>query len=337
MPRADVKAIASYLPEHAVTNEMLAAENPMWDMRRVMTRTGVASRYVAQPDETALDLAQRACDRLLAEHPEARGLIGAILFCTQSEDYLLPANSMLLHQYLDLSEDIFAIDYNLACSGFVYGLALAQSLISSGIASDILVVTADTYSKYIHPGDRAARTLFGDGAAATWVSASESSRGLVDVQCATSGKDHGMFIVPAGGCRMPRSAETSVAKADITGSIRSPENIHMDGAAVLAFVEAKVPLQIRAVLERNHLTIDDIDLVVFHQASKVTLDALSQSLGIPSDKVFTNLRDIGNTVSASIPIALRDATDQGRLHSDSLVLLSGFGVGMSWATAVLQT
>ena len=336
MKRADIRAISYSLPDRALTNEMLGEEHPDWDMRRIMSRTGVATRYVTRPDETAYDLARRACDQLFSDHPEARDETDAILFCTQSEDYLLPANSTLLHGYLGLREDVFAIDFNLACSGFVYGLALAQSLIAAGIAGNVLLVTADTYSKYIHPGDRAARTLFGDGAAATWVSASDSERGLVDVQCSTSGKDHGMFIIPAGGCRMPRSAQTSVVKADLTGSVRSLENIHMDGSAVLAFVESTVPRQVEAILERNRLTIDDLDLVIFHQANKVTLDSLYRRLAIPSEKAFTNLRDVGNTVSASIPIAFRDAVDQGRLLAGDRVLISGFGVGMSWATAILQ-
>lgn len=337
MLHAEIQAIAYALPDQVVTNEMLVDENPTWDMRRVVTRTGVESRHIARPDETAYDLARDACDRLLAEHPEARERIGAILFCTQSGDYLLPPDSTLLHGHLGLDDDVFALDFNLACSGFVYGLALAQSLIAGGIARDILLVTADTYSKYIHPRDRAARTLFGDGAAATWISVSESDRGLVDVQCATAGKDHQMFIVPAGGCRLPRSAETAEPRADLGGSVRSQDNIYMDGSGILAFVEARVPPQIREVLERNDLTIDDIDLVVMHQASKVTLDALNWSLGIPSEKAFTNIRDIGNTVSASIPIALKDATDQGCLQPGGLVLVSGFGVGMSWATGILRT
>ena len=337
MPRADIKAISYSLPERVVTNEMLAAENPSWDMRRVVTRTGVQERRIARPDVTAYDLGREACDLLLEEHPEARERIGAILFCTQSGDYLLPPDSTLLHGHLELDDDVFAIDFNLACSGFVYGLALAQSLIAGSIARDVLLVTADTYSKYIHPQDRAARTLFGDGAAATWISASESDKGLVDVQCATSGKDHQMFIVPAGGCRLPRSAETAVPKAELGGSVRSQNNIYMDGSGILAFVEAKVPPQVRNVLERNNLTIDDIDLVVMHQASKVTLDLLNRSLEIPPDKAFTNLRDIGNTVSASIPIALKDAADQGRFQPGGLVLVSGFGVGMSWATGILRT
>ena len=334
--RADIKGTAYVLPDRAVTNEMLTAENPQWDMTRVMARTGVATRYVTRVDETAFDLACRACDLLFAEHPEARERIDAILFCTQSEDYVMPPNSSLLHGYLGFPEEVFAIDFNLACSGFVYGLAIAQSLLASNIATNVLLVTADTYSKYINPGDRAARSLFGDGAAATWVAASDSDRGLIDIQCSTSGKNHRMFIVPAGGYRTPRTPETAIARADDSGNLRSLENIHMDGAGILSFVNARVPRQVRAILARSQMTIDDIDLVIFHQASQMALESLNLRLRIPNEKSFTNLREVGNTVSASIPIALRDATDQGRVRPGDRILLCGFGVGMSWATAILQ-
>jgi 3-oxoacyl-[acyl-carrier-protein] synthase-3 len=335
--RADIMGTAYVLPDQALTNEMLAAENPAWDMSRVMTRTGVATRYVSRADETAFDLGCRACDLLFAEHPESRERIDAILFCTQSEDYLMPPNSSLLHGYLGLPEDVFAIDFNLACSGFVYGLAIAQSLLASNIATNVLLVTADTYSKYINPGDRAARTLFGDGAAATWLAASDSDRGLIDIQCSTSGKQHGMFIVPAGGSRMPRTSGTAVVRADESGNLRSLENIYMDGAGILSFVNARVPRQVASILARSQMTMEDVDLVIFHQASQIALDSLNLRLRVPTEKLFSNLRDVGNTVSASIPIALRDAIDLGRVRPGDRILLCGFGVGMSWATAILQT
>lgn len=334
--RADIRGIAYALPEDVVTNEMLAAENPAWDMARVMARTGVATRHIARSDETAFDLARQACDRLFAEHPEARERVDAILFCTQSEDYVMPPNSSLLHGSLGLEHDVFAIDFNLACSGFVYGLALAQGLLAGEIASNVLLVTADTYSKYINKGDRGARALFGDGAAATWIAASDSDRGVIDVLCATSGKDHRKFIIPAGGSRLPRTPETSIARADGSGNLRSLEDIQMDGAGVLSFVNSTVPQQVEAVLARSGLTIEDIDLAIFHQASKMALDSLNRRLGITEEKSFSNLSEVGNTVSASIPIAIRDATDRGRIRPGDRVLLSGFGVGMSWATAILQ-
>jgi len=334
--RAEIRAIAYALPDQVVTNDMMAEANPSWDMTRVLARTGVGARHIAAPGETAFDLAKRACDRLFAEHPEARERIDAILFCTQSADYIMPPNACLLHDYLELPEDVFATDYTLACSGFVYGVALAQSLLAAGLATNVLLVNGDTYSRYINPGDRSARALFGDGAAATWIAASESNRGLLGIRCATSGKDHGKFIVPAGGCRTPRSPETAREEADSSGNLRSMQDIHMDGAGVLSVLNATGPRQIRGLLEQHGLTVDDIDLFVFHQASKMALDSLGARLRVPPEKSFSNLRDIGNTVSASIPIALRDAMDAGRIKPGDRVLISAIGVGMSWATAILE-
>jgi len=334
--RAEIRGIAYKLPDLVVTNEMLGAENPTWDMSRVESRTGVAARHIARDDETAFDLACRACDSLFEEHPEAREQVDAILFCTQSGDYVMPPNACLLHEYLGLPEDVFATDFNLACSGFVYGLGLAQSLLASGIATNVLLINADTYSKYINRGDRSARALFGDGAAATWLAASDSGRGLIAIRCATSGKDHRKFIIPAGGCRLPRTLDTAVEQADSSGNLRSLENIHMDGAGVLSVLNATAPRQIRALLESNQMTLDDIDMFVFHQASKMALDSLNARLRIPADKSFSNLRGVGNTVSASIPIAIRDAIDLGRIRAGDRVLVSAIGVGMSWATAIME-
>jgi 3-oxoacyl-[acyl-carrier-protein] synthase-3 len=334
--RVDIRAVAYALPRDEVTNEMLAIEHPEWDMARVAARTGVAARRVARPSETAFDLARQACDALFAENPGQLAEVDAILFCTQTGDYVMPPNSSLLHGSLGLKQDVFALDYNLACSGFVYGLALAQGLILGGVASNIMLVTADTYSKFINSRDRAARALFGDGAAATLIGPSESGRGLVDVICATSGKDHRRFMIPAGGLRLQRTAETAIPHVDSSGNYRSLEDIHMDGAGVLAFVNAAVPAQVETLLARNSLTVADLDLVIFHQASQMAIDSLTRRLSIPREKVFVNIGRIGNTVSASIPIAIRDAIDQGVLRPGHRVLLSGFGVGMSWATAIWQ-
>jgi 3-oxoacyl-[acyl-carrier-protein] synthase-3 len=336
LKRADIRGIAYVLPDLVVTNEMLNAENAAWDMSRVASRTGVATRHIARDDETAFDLASRACALLFEEHPEAHDQIDAVLFCTQSGDYVMPPNSCLLHESLNLPENVFALDFNLACSGFVYGLGLAQSLLASGIATNVLLVTAETYSKRINPGDRSARALFGDGAAATWIASSASGRGLIGIQCATSGKDHGRFIVPAGGCRMPHTQDTAVARLDDSGNLRSLEDIYMDGAGILSIVSSVVPRQVRSLLESAHMTMDDISLVILHQASKMVMDSLNARLRLPPEKSFSNLLEVGNTVSASIPIAIRDATDLGRIKPGDRILVSGFGVGISWATAIIE-
>lgn len=304
-----ISGIAYALPSRVVTNDDLAAEHPDWDMSRVQTRTGVLRRHIAD-GETALDLAYRATDKLIAAHPAAKGA-DAILFCTQTPDHIMPPNSALLHEHLALPDGVFALDYTLACSGFVYGLAQAQGLVAAGIASSILLVTADTYSRIIDPDDRGPRVLFGDGAAVTWITSGD--RGLVDIAVATSGRDHRGFIVPRGS-----------------------NVLRMDGLQVLGFIQSHVPTQVSELLARNGLRVEDIDLFIFHQASRLALEALRQLLRIPVERMYSNLERVGNTVSASIPMALRDAIDEGRAGPGSRVLLCGFGVGMSWASAIVD-
>lgn len=332
----EIKSIAYHLPERVVKNKDLRLENPAWDMDFAGTRAGVHQRHIAGENETALDLAYTACQKLFETHPGLRLTVDGLIFCTQSPDYIMPPNSCILHGKLELTDDVFTFDFNLACSGYIYGLALAQGLVESGFASNILLVTADTYSKYINDKDRATRILFGDAAAVSWIASATSPHSVIDIQCSTSGKGHERFIIPAGGNRLPRSKETRQSTKDSSGNYRSAENIHMDGMGILAFVNTKVPPQIRGILARNEMTLEDIDLFVFHQASDLALDSLTRLLEIDPGKVFRNLERIGNTVSASIPIALKQAWELGRVHQGDVILLSGFGVGLSWATAIIK-
>ena len=334
--RVKIRDIAYYLPERIATNEMLHQENPSWDLERIEERAGVTQRHTAYDNETALDLAFRACKNLFSKSESAPTKIDGIIFCTQSPDYIMPPNSCILHKKLDLPDEVFAFDFNLACSGYVYGLALSQALILSGVATNILLVNADTYTKYINKQDRSARVLFGDGAAVSWITVSKSTQGIIDIQCSTSGRDYEKFMIPAGGCRMPKSWETAVPKTYDSGNVRTLENIHMDGMGILAFVNSKVPKQIRSILARNKLTIEDIDLFIFHQASKIALDSLTRLLEINPEKIYRNLHEVGNTVSASIPIALEQAIGNARVFRGDRILLSGFGVGLSWGTAIIE-
>jgi 3-oxoacyl-[acyl-carrier-protein] synthase-3 len=328
--------IEYYLPEKILSNAELHDENPNWDMKLVAQRAGVLTRHIAAPGETALDLAVKACEKLFAQQPQWRGQTQAVIFCTQSPDYVMPPNSAVIHKYLRLNENVFAFDINSACSGYIHGLAIARGLISSGLVQNVLLINADTYSKYIHPQDRSARVLFGDGASVSWIEGAPTERGILDIICATSGNDYDKFIIPAGGCRLPKSAETGRLVTNDSGNIRSQEHIHMDGLGVLSFVNSKVPSHVRLILERNRLSVDDIDLFVFHQASKMVIDSLTRLLKLDPQKVFSNLADNGNMVSASIPIALKQALDAGRFKEGSRVLISGFGVGLTWATAIID-
>lgn len=334
--RVTIRDITYYLPEKVITNDHLREENPDWDMQTVEARAGVLKRYVVNEGVTALDLAYEACQNLFVLYKDLPAQIDGIIFCTQTADYIMPPNACLLHKKLALPEDVFAFDFTLACSGYIYGLALAQALICAKISKNVILVNADTYSRYIHPRDRSARTLFSDGAAVSWITQSDSSQGIIDIQCATSGKNFEKLFIPAGGCRIPKNSSTSVPMTDENGNVRTLENIHMDGMGILGFVNSRIPQQIRKVLNRNSLTLDQINLFVFHQASKLALDSLTRILNVEKEKVYQNLPQVGNTVSASIPIALKDAWQSGRILKGHKVLLSGFGVGLSWGTALLE-
>ncbi len=331
-----IEDIYYYLPNEPIDNNSIGLKNPSWDMSALYNKTGVSTRYYASDKETALDLSIKACEELFKNRPEIKELIDGLIFCTQSNDYIMPPNSSILHGVLNLSEDVFAYDFNLACSGFVYGLSMAHGLIVGGITKNILLVNADTYSKYINKKDRSTKVLFGDAASVAYIKKSNNKKGIIGFRSATSGKNYKKFIIPAGGNRTPKSNKTSSKIIDKSGNERSAENIHMDGMGIFAFVNSKVPKQINSLLNDNNFSIKDIDLFIFHQASKLAIDSLTKILKIDKNKVFTNIDYVGNTVSASIPIALKDATSGGKIKKGNKILCSGFGVGLSWSTCIIQ-
>lgn len=330
-----IESIAYAFPARYVGNNDLRATFPDWDFERLEKRTGVFHRYVAEQDETALDLALQACGRLAAQDRLRLEEIDAVIFCTQSPDYIVPSNACLLHGRLGLRHGVIAFDINLACSGYIYGLLLADSLIRSGAAHRLLLATADTYTRYIYPKDRATRCLFGDGAAVSIICGCPNG-GIRDIFCGTAGQHYEKFMIPAGGMRLARSAETSREIVDQSGNIRTAEHLGMDGLGILSFFNATIPCLVKQVLERNQLLIQQVDLFIFHQASKLALDNLRTALAIPMEKMVYELANIGNLVSASIPVALSRVLDSGRAKQGQLVLLCGFGAGFSWGIALVD-
>ena len=331
---AFIAGIEYALPERRISNAELAAQHPTWRVEQTVPTTGVLERRWVEPGQTALDLAETACRALFERNGFEPGDIDVLLFCTQSPDHPMPPNACLLQDRLSLPRSVAALDYTLACSGFIYGLFLARALVVSGSARHVLLVTSDTYSTWSHPDDRAPRVLFGDGAAATLISAGRA--GLGEIALATDGAGASTFMVSAGGARRPRSAQTQVPCIDGSGNVRTEEHLYMNGAAVLDFVKREVPPLVCNLLARAKLSMDDLDLVLLHQASRVTLDQLYRALKIPRSKRFENLEMIGNTVSASLPILLRDAETRGVLQRGMKVMLVGFGVGLSWGGCILE-
>jgi 3-oxoacyl-[acyl-carrier-protein] synthase III len=332
-----IRAIADALPARRVDNAELDREHPEWRMELVSEITGVRSRRFAAEGETALDLSVEACRKLLDSPEVSAGDIDAILYCTLDPDHPMPGNAQLLHRELGLGDRVLALDYRLACSGYVYGLGLAHSLAAAGLASGILLVTAETQSKRMHPGDRSLWPLLGDGAAATFISADDGDGGrIVACDLRTHGRGAWHGYTPAGGARIPASQETKREEVDESGNVSTPEHIHMDGVKIWSFVSSIVPGHVEEFLAQNSLSLEQIDLCVFHQGSELILNSLAKLLGIPREKVFTHMSEIGNLSSASIPFALRAALEQGAIQPGYRVLLTGFGAGISYGSAIVE-
>ena len=329
-----IKSIEYYLPDTFVTNEDLQKENPDWNLEKVAEKSGVNQRHIAGKNETAYDLSVKACDKLFQSND--KNDIDGIIYCTQSPDYIMPPNSFLLHNYLNLENRVFAFDFNHACTGYIYSLAMADAFVKAGMAKQILLVTADTYSKYINRKDRSTRVLFGDGAAVTIVKESNDKKGIIDIELGTSGSGYDKFWIPAGGLRLPKSESTSVVKEDDRGNKRTQNDIEMDGFGVWSFINTVVPKQINKILNQNKIEKTDVDQFIFHQASQMTLESIMKILKLDEEKVFINICNIGNTVSASIPIALKDAADQEKIDIGSTLILSGFGVGLSYGAILME-
>jgi len=321
-----------YLPEKILTNSQLEDMFSDYSGQQIEEKVGIKERHIAGDDETALDLAQKAAEKVFQKFD--KNLIDYILLCTQSPDYFIPTSACILQDRLRLRTDIGALDYNLGCSGFIYGLSLAKGLIASGIGRNILLLTSETYSKHIHAKDRANLAIFGDGAAATIITQSKQEQ-IFKFVLGTNGKGYKNLIVPNGGMRN-KFQENAAEKKDHNGCIRTDNKLLMDGPEIFNFTISIIPKVVDRVLEVNNLELKKIDYLIFHQANYFMLEHLRKKMKIPREKFYNNLEKTGNTVSATIPIALRDCMDKEIIREGDIVLLVGFGVGYSWGGTIIE-
>ena len=328
---AYIKDIAYYLPERVVTNEELVKEFPEWSVEKIAEKVGVNERRVASVDETATDLAIHAAELLFNKGLAEKEDVDFVLFCTQSPDYKLPSSSCIIQDILGLKTNCGAFDFNLGCSGYEYGLAVAKGLIAGGIAKNVLLLTGETYNKYLHPRDKGNRTIFGDAASATVISTDGFAK-IGEFSLGTDGSGANYLIVKNGGARNPEMDGEVVC--DEGGNPVGEDYLFMDGQEIFMFTLMKVPKMIKEVLAKNDLQKEDIDLFVFHQANKYMLEHLRKKLKIEDERFFVNLANLGNTVSSTIPIALCESRDKGLLKGN--VLIAGFGVGLSWGGTVIR-
>ena len=327
-----IKALAYTLPKNEITNEQLVKEFPEWSVDKIADKVGINSRFVASENETSSDLAVKAAEKLFLENPNInKDDIDFVLFCTQSPDYFLPTSACIIQNKLGLPTTCGALDFNLGCSGYIYGLSLAKGLILGGIANNVLLLTGETYSKYLHPKDKGNRTIFGDAGSATLIS-TEGFAEIGNFSLGTDGKGAENLIVKTGGlrCKNPMNDLTFDEKANPTSS----DYLYMNGSEIFNFTIEAVPELVKNTLLKNKLTNDEIEGFVFHQANKFMLNFLRKKLKINEEKFHYYMSEVGNTVSSTVPIVLYEKLKNGELHGN--ILLGGFGVGYSWGGCVIN-
>ena len=333
---AAITAIHYCLPPGRLTNDELAERFGAKQISSIVKMAGISERRIAPPGVTASDLAFVAAQRLLQSRGIAPAEIDLLVFVSQTGDYQIPATACVLHGRLGLGQHCAAFDINLGCSGYPYSLAVVDGLIGSGVAKKALLLNADALTQVIHPRDRGLVPLHGDGAVATLLEPAAPGEGLCGIHLGTDGTGAAHLMIPASGARKPRSEETKREMVDASGSVRTDEHLAMNGPAVFHFSVYKVPEMIRAGLTKFGVGIGEVDLVVLHQANKTMLELIYKSIGVPAEKKFFFMENVGNTSGASTPMALAEAVRQGRVAPGSLTLLASFGVGLYWGMALLR-
>ena len=330
--QAQIKAISTYLPERVLTNAELSER---FDLKEatIFRQTGVKQRHISAPTEIGSDVGLKAAQQFLTDYPEAQSQIDFLIFCTEYPDHCAPHTAARLQHDLGLSTSCGTMDMPMGCTGFMYGLMLAKSLVEAGTAQNVMVITAETPSKVIHPDDRDLIQLFGDAGACTLIGASESGS-VGQFVYGTDGAGYEKLIVRGSGSRETTTKEWLETYENVGGLPWG--RMQMNGPEIFTFALTEVPKLHDELLEKNDLTRDDIDLYVFHQANGFLLKVLCKKLRIPDEKFFIYMEDTGNTVSSTIPIALQGAIRAGKAGPGKRIMLVSFGIGLSWAGTVVQ-
>ena len=325
---AKIGGIEYYLPETELSNEDIAIKFPEWSVEKIAKKTGISKRHISREDEFASDLAIKAGELFFKEHAINRQEIDFILYCTQSPDYPFPATACILQDCLNLPKSIGALDYNLGCSGYIYGLALGSSLVNSGLSKKLLLITSETITKYIGKKDKGNQTLFGDAAAVTLI---EQGNSVVStIEGFTFGTDgSGMNSIIAK--KNSRGHQFSKIPFDNEGGV-----LEMNGPEVFNFAIKTVPLLVEETLSKAKISAEKIDYYIFHQANAYMLTQIRKRLKIDRERFIIDMNNVGNTVASSIPIVLRNLQEKGKIKEGSKLLLAGFGVGLSWGACVVK-
>ncbi len=328
--------IAYSLPEKILSNEELAKRYEGWSADKIFAKTGIKTRHVLSENEYISDVALSAVNTLKKQSNLDLNQVDALILCTQTPDYALPGTSSLLHKRLNLSSHCLTFDFNHGCTGFIYGLSIAGSMIHSGLIENAIAIFAESYSRWCHPLDKSVSTIFGDGAAAVYLTKTVREKGVGPFLFGTDGEGFMNLTVPQSGAHLKISNGKGIEEEkDTSGNIRTPLNLLMNGPELFRFAISTVPDAITDLLKKASLQLEDIDKFVFHQANKFMLENLRKISGIPLEKMIYGIEDTGNTVSASIPIAMKKAIDEKKIIPGDKVMLIGFGVGYSWGGTIV--
>lgn len=324
--RAKISALGRYVPPRVVTNEDLSRQvdtNHEW----ILTRTGIAERHWVEPGTPTSELAARAASDLLRNRGIEASEIELIIVVTVTPDMFFPATACIVQDKIG-AKGAWGFDLSAACSGFLYGLTVGAQFIESGAHRKVMVIGADVMTSILNPEDRATLVLFGDAAGAVLLEPSEDEGiGLLDYLHEIDGSGGSALCMPGGGSLNPPSHETVDKKMHY---------VHQQGPAVFKFAVRKMEELSRNILERNHFTGEDLGLFIAHQANIRIIDSASEKLGLPPEKVVKNIHKYGNTTAGTIPLAIGDALDDGRLKKGDLVLFAAVGAGFTAGSVLVR-
>ena len=331
MINCDIKYIEYVLPSVKLDNNFFKVTNPDYNFIKFEKNVGIQSRYICNEDESTLTLAIKAVNKLIEKNKIQTNDIDFLILCTQSPEYMLPTTSCIIQERCGLPTSIGALDINLGCSGYTYALSMAKAMIGSGQAKNVLLVTSETYSKYINKKDLVNSLLFGDAATATLISKSEYN-GIANFIFGTDGSGYDKLIVKNN---FFNKATIAPEKTYSNFNVYTDNNLYMDGPEVFNFTLEKIPTLVEEIYKKNKTNNESISKYIFHQANMMLLEFVRRKAKIDKSKMFYSLSNTGNTVSNTIPIALKEYL-KIRGNDDEKIVLAGFGVGLSWCGGVIN-
>ncbi len=331
-----IEYISCYYPDKIITNEDLQTEFPNLKIKELTRLTGVLSRHISSQNQTSVDMGVEAAQQLFKETGFDINAINFVIFCSAGGDYITPASACIIHNRLGLNSNCGAFDFNQGCTGYIYGLSMADSLISSGNAQNILLITSEAITKTIHQKDSSNRAIFGDAATATIITKGDSDDKQGGFTFGTDGSKHDKIIIKHGRERYPLPECAELDRVDNYGNVLNNANFYMDGSEVFNFSVTKAPELVNDLLKNNNLSFDEIDFFIFHQANQIILETLGKKLKVPEEKLIIEIENTGNTVSSTIPIVLQKSLKSNKIKAGDTILIAGFGVGFSWGGTVLK-